>query len=176
MSGPLQPPAHFDPVTILRALADHGVEYVLVGGLAATLRGSPTVTYAVDLAPRLCEENLLRLVAALRDLGAVRFTDPQAPLQEPAVELLTERVEQFAVPVGYVDVLRSLRAVGGFDDLRERAESMDVAGVTVLVAGLDDVIQSKEAAGRPKDLAQLPALRALQAELRRRDTPPGDLA
>ncbi len=167
MSGEPEPPPHFDPVAILRALVEGGVEFVLVGGLAAAVHGSPTVTYDVDIAPRQSEENLARLAAVLRALGAVRFTDPDVPLEEPRAERFTERVEQFAAPMGYVDVLRSLRAVGGFDDLAGRAERVEVGEVTVVVAGLDDVIRSKEAAGRPKDLAQLPALRALRRELER---------
>jgi len=167
VSGPPEPPPHFDPVAILRALVAGGVEFVLVGGLAAAVRGSPTVTYDVDIAPRQTEENLARLAAVLQALGAVRFTDPDAPLEEPRAERFTERVEQFAAPIGYVDVLRSLRAVGGFDDLAGRSEPVEVGDVTVVVAALDDVIRSKEAARRPKDLAQLPALRALRNELER---------
>lgn len=167
MSGALEPPPHFDPVAILRALVAGGVEFVLVGGLAAAVRGSPTVTYDVDIAPRQSPENLARLAAVLHALGAVRFTDPDAPLEEPRPERFTERVEQFAAPIGYIDVLRSLRAVGGFDDLAGRAERVEVGDVTVVVADLDDVIRSKEAAGRPKDLAQLPALRALREQLER---------
>jgi hypothetical protein len=167
VSGVAEPPPHFDPVAILHALVTGGVEFVLVGGLAAAVRGSPTVTYDVDIAPRLTEDNLEKLAAALHGLGAVRFTHPDAPLEQPHAKGFTERVEQFAAPIGYVDVLRSLRAVGGFDDLVGRAERMQIGDVVVVVAALDDVIRSKEAAGRPKDLAQLPSLLALRAELER---------
>ena len=165
VSGAQPPPDHFDPVAILRALVGADVRFVLVGGLAATLRGSPTVTYDVDLAAEQSPGNLARLVEALRQLGAVRFKDTGAELEEPALDRLTERVEQFAAPVGYIDVLRELRAVGGYADLARGAEPVVVGDVEVLVASLDDVIRSKEAAGRPKDLAALPVLRALREEL-----------
>lgn len=150
-----EPPPRFDPVAVLRALVEGGVEFVLVGGLAAVLRGAPTVTYDIDVAPAQDAANLERLVAVLRALGAVRYTNPDA------------RVEQFAAPIAYVDVLRELRAVGGFAALRERADRIAVEDVTLLVGSLDDVIAFKEAAGRTKDLAALPALRALQDELER---------
>jgi predicted nucleotidyltransferase len=166
--APTQPPPRFfDPERILRVLDQHRVQYVLVGGLAATLRGSPTVTYDVDVAAEQSSTNLERLAAALDELGAVRYTDPEAPLAPPRADGFTERIEQFASPIGYIDVIREVRAIGGYDRLLAGAEAIDVAGVVVRVAALDDVIASKEAAGRSKDLAALPALYALRDELRR---------
>lgn len=159
------PPRFFEPDRIFRVLADHGVRFVLVGGIAATLRGSPAVTYDVDVAPEQSPENLERLMAALTELGAVRFTEPDEDIAPPRVDELTARVEQFASPIGYIDVLRELRAVGGYDRLVTTAEQIEVAGVAVYVAALDDIIASKEAAERPKDLAQLPALYALRDEI-----------
>lgn len=129
-----EPPPHFDPVAVLRRLVEGGVSFVLVGGLAATLRGAPTVTYDVDVAPAQDPENLGRLVAVLRSLRAMRYTDPDADLEEPTVERLTERVEQFAAPVAYIDVLRELRGVGGYDRLQPRGELVSVEDVEVLVA------------------------------------------
>lgn len=166
--APAQPPPRFfDPERILRVLDQHQVQYVLVGGLAATLRGSPTVTYDVDVAAEQSLANLQRLADALEELGAVRYTDPDAPLSPPRADEFIERIEQFASPVGYIDVIREIRAVGGYDRLLGGAEAVDVAGIVVRVASLDDVIASKEAAGRSKDLAALPALYALRDELQR---------
>lgn len=165
--APAQPPPRFfDPEQILRVLNAHHVVYVLVGGLAATLRGSPTVTYDVDVTAEQSSANLRRLADALGELGAVRYTDPDAPVAQPRADELTERIEQFASPIGYIDVIREIRAVGGYERLDESAENIDVAGVTVRVAALDDIIASKEAAGRRKDHAALPALYALRDELR----------
>lgn len=166
-SAALTPARFFEPDRILKVLAEHGVRYVLVGGIAATLRGSPSMTYDIDVAPELSGDNLERLAAALRDLGAVRYTEPEEDIAAPHAEEMSARVEQFASPIGYIDVLRELRAIGGYERLIEAAELIEVAGTSVYVAALDDIIASKEAAGRPKDLAQLPALYALRDELRR---------
>lgn len=166
-----QPPRFFEPDRILRVLADHQVRFILVGGIAATVHGSPSVTYDVDVAPEQSPENLERLAAALTELGAVRYTEPEEDLAEPSADELLARVEQFASPIGYIDVLRELRAVGGYDQLMAAAELIDIAGVSVYVAALDDIIASKQAAHRPKDLAQLPALYALRDELRARPRP-----
>lgn len=160
------PPRFFEPDRILRVLAAHDVRFILVGGIAATVHGSPSVTYDVDVAPEQSPENLTRLAAALTELGAVRYTEPDEDLAEPSANELSARIEQFASPIGYIDVLRELRAVGGYDELMATAELVDIAGVSVYVAALDDIIASKQAAHRPKDLAQLPALYALRDELR----------
>ena len=64
-----------DPKTILEALDHHRVRYVLVGGLAATFHGSPLVTTDVDITPERARDNLERLSAALKDLGARIRTD-----------------------------------------------------------------------------------------------------
>ncbi|MBW3603856.1 MAG: nucleotidyltransferase family protein [Actinobacteria bacterium] len=165
-SAALTPARFFEPDRILKVLAEHGVRYVLVGGIAATLRGSPSMTYDIDVAPELSGDNLERLAAALRELGAVRYTEPEEDIAAPYAEEMSARVEQFASPIGYIDVLRELRAIGGYERLIEAAELIEVAGTSVYVAALDDIIASKEAAGRPKDLAQLPALYALRDELR----------
>lgn len=165
-SAALSPARFFEPDRILKVLAEHGVRYVLVGGIAATLRGSPSMTYDIDVAPELSGDNLERLAAALRDLGAVRYTEPDEDIAEPHANEMEARIEQFASPIGYIDVLRELRAIGGYERLIEAAELIEVAGTSVYVAALDDIITSKEAAGRPKDLAQLPALYALRDELR----------
>ena len=60
----------FDPEEIIRVLARHGVRYVLVGGVAARLHGSPTLTEDVDVTPERSADNLGRLAAALGDLSA----------------------------------------------------------------------------------------------------------
>jgi hypothetical protein len=87
----------------------------------------------------------------------------------PTAGDFTYLIESFASPVGYIDVFREAQAVGGYERLAARAEPVEVAGVEILVADLDDVIASKEAAGRPKDAAQLPLLYALRDELAAQD-------
>jgi hypothetical protein len=60
----------FNPNALLEVLHRHGVRYVLIGGLAAALRGSATPTFDVDITPEADAGNLARLSAALRDLDA----------------------------------------------------------------------------------------------------------
>jgi predicted nucleotidyltransferase len=85
-------------------------------------------------------------------------------MKPPTVDDFAYMVESFASPVGYIDVFRETQAVGGFDRLHDRAEEVEVAGLRILIAGLEDIIASKQAADRPKDRAQLPLLYALREE------------
>ena len=172
VGGPVDeppPPEQFDPVAILQALERHDVRYVLIGGLAATLHGSPVATYDVDLAPEQSRGNIERLAGALTEIGAVRYTDPDEPFTPPTVDDFTHLVESFSSPIGYIDVFREARAVGGFDRLQPRADRKDVDGIQIVIANLDDIIASKQATDRAKDRAQLPVLLALQEERGLRD-------
>ena len=73
--------ARFDPDAMLRVLADHGVQYALIGGLAATLHGSPLRTGDADICPSRRSENLTRLAAGLRTMDAkIRSPDAAAGL------------------------------------------------------------------------------------------------
>lgn len=165
-------PGPFDPNEIIRALDRHEVRYVLVGGVAARLHGSPTLTEDLDVTPERSAANLGRLAAALEELGA-RLAAPgvdgglSVPLDE---ETFSSPVMKFMTRAGEVDVVLEPAGVGGFDDLEPRADEFEVLGVRLRVASLDDIIASKEASGRTKDQAQLPVLRELAEELDRRRT------
>ena len=129
---PLEAPAIF---AILDA---HKVAYVVVGGYAAQLHGSTRVTTDVDVTPDRSADNLHRLAAALRDLGGgIRVDDLEAglPFEPDGTE-------------GYPDLVRT-------------AEPHTIGSVRVLIATLTDVIRSKTAAGRQKDLLALPELHEL---------------
>jgi hypothetical protein len=70
---------------------------------------------------------------------------------------------------GHLDLSYLPSGTAGYSDLAERAERLDLGdGLAAPVAALEDVIRSKEAAGRDKDRIVLPALRTLLAEIRRR--------
>ena len=161
-------PAPFDPARLLTTLAAHDVEYVLIGGLAGALHGSPATTNDADICPRRSPDNLARLADALVDLDArVRTdTEPAGLTFDRSAEFL-EVVELLntTTNAGDLDIAVTPIATGGYDDLAERAVRFDVDGVEVLVASLDDIIHSKRTAGRAKDLATLPVLEALRDEL-----------
>ena len=156
---------------LFACLARHGVRYVLIGGLAAVLHGSPLPTLDADVCPSRDPENLERLAAALVELDArirtphdaegVRFPHQAAFLK--GVELLN-----LVTRLGDLDLAFTPAGTNGFEDLVPRAVAMTIRGVTIRVAALEDVIRSKAAANRPKDQLSLPVLRQLLQEVRKR--------
>lgn len=162
----------FDPVAIFRSLERHEVEYVLIGGLAAVLHGSPLRTNDADVCPRRGRDNLERLAGALTDLDARLFT-ADGPVEFVCDVEFLERVQvlTLATSAGRLDVSFRPAGVDGYDDLVEHAVDYEIEGVVVPTAALDDVIRSKRAADREKDRVALPTLEALREALdQERDT------
>ena len=120
----------FDPVQICEILNEENVDYVVVGGFAAVIRGSSLPTRDFDIVPSRMPENL-------------------------------DRMDLTFTPAG---------RAWGYDGWRAGATTEIVSeGLTVVVASLDDVIDSKQAANRAKDHASLPYLESLREELRRQN-------
>lgn len=158
----------FNPEEILRVLERHDVRYVLIGGLAATLYGSPHVTTDVDITPDVEAANLRRLADALADLDArirVEGEPGGLPFDRSAEMLGRVALLNLTTRAGDLDLAFEPQGTRGYGDLRRRAVAIDIRGVQVPVAALADVIRSKEAAGREKDRLTLPTLRRLLERL-----------
>ena len=157
-------PPPIDPLAILEALARHGVRYVLIGGVAANVHGYPLPTEDVDITPELSEANYRRLAEALRELHArLRTgTDPDGvPFDVSAEALKRAAVWTLVTDLGDLDIVTEPAGTRGYRDLRRDAVDIEFEpALRVAVASLPDIIRSKEASGRPKDQAALPALRA----------------
>jgi hypothetical protein len=152
----------FDPKRIVETLNRHHVNYVLVGGYAAQLYGARRPTYDIDIAPSRALDNLQRLSKALRDLGAgirVDGLDEGLPFDSSAQSLRGLQMLNLRTPVGDLDLTFAPAGFpDGYDGLLPGAQPYSIGHVTVQVADLDDVIKSKIAAARPKDLDALPEL------------------
>lgn len=169
--------SEFDPIRTLETLHRHEVDFVLVGGLAAVAHGSSLATADVDISPSRRFDNLERLAAALRELDArirvaqdpdgVRFPVDAAFLaaQPLMLNLVTDAgdLDLTFAPSGFPD---------GYDELLPGAVVVRlVDGADTSVAALDDIIASKRAAGRTKDLAALPYLDELRRQIEDTDDP-----
>ena len=161
-------PAPLDPECLFRTLDAHSVEYVLIGGLAAVLHGSSAMTNDADIVPAPDDGNLARLSEALRDLDArLRVPDGPAVAFDPHPVLLRSMAMlNMTTRCGDLDLTFTPAALDDYDELRGASDTFELSGYRVRVAALADIIRSKEAAGRPKDHATLPILRALQEEIR----------
>jgi len=161
----------FDPLPILEALARHEVRFILIGAGAAIAHGSPIPTEDVDITPARDPENLERLASALRELGATLRT-PNDPVEFPVDGpfLNVGEIWTLSTPHGDLDISFVPSGTRGYEDLRRNAVELELGpGLLVSVASLADVIRSKQAAGRLKDLGQLPALRQTLEVIRERE-------
>lgn len=150
--------APLDAERILRTLAQHGVEYVLVGGLAVQTHGGVRTTVDVDILPSPEPGNLARLAAALRALSARVLNPGGEALAIDAAMSPRATLWQFATRHGAVDVLHDAPGAPPYDQLRERALTVRLDDFDVAVAGRDDLIGMKRAAGRPADLEDIAVL------------------
>jgi len=156
-----------DAEGILAVLADNGVRYVIVGGFAGVVYGSPYVTFDIDIVPDVAEGNLKRLSDALRALGARIWTqsEPQGlPFDHDARSLADANVWNLVTDHGRLDISFVPSGTSGYDDVARDAVHLTILGVPADVASLADVIRSKEAAGREKDRLMLPVLRQILQE------------
>lgn len=162
-------PDDFVPERLLGALVDHGVQFVLIGGMAAVAHGSPLPTRDVDVTPEASAANLDRLAEALRALDA-RVRHPDIPEGLPfacdATSLAAAIFWNLTTPFGDLDISFTPAGTTGYSSLVAGAGRIDFRGVSVLLASLADVVLSKTAANRPKDHRALPVLRELLAHQR----------
>ena len=161
----------FDLRPILGVLARHQVRFVVIGGIAAWLQGSTTITNDFDICYARDQENLERLAAALTQLHAnLRDVRKQGAFRLNACTLRAGSNFTFDTKYGSFDC--RVATAGGFDyeQLRRNADEMDLVGTRVPVASLDDLIRMKRAAGRNKDLIEVENLSALR-EVRDKERP-----
>lgn len=166
--------AEFDPERIVRTLDRHGVQCIVVGGIGANLHGAERPTEDFDLVARYDVDNLRRLAAAMRELGAyVRaggYVDEETLETSKALVhegfLGATEITTWDSEAGQFDVLRNIPGADGarrgYEDLAERAVEATYGGIVVRLAALDDIVASKEWSNRPKDRQALPELYRLQ--------------
>jgi hypothetical protein len=154
----------FRPEAIFEALADHGVRFVLIGGFAAMLHGSPYATFDVDVVPSVDPANLTALSNALKAIHARVWTNDEPDglaFDHSGGSLARSKIWNLVTDHGRLDITFEPSGTAGFDDLRRDSVSLAVGGHSIDVASLADVIRSKQAAGRMKDQLVLPVLREI---------------
>lgn len=147
-----------DAEEILRALAAHSVDCVIVGGLAVQTHGHVRTTIDIDLLPRPDPANLACLAGALNALCAHVVNPGNEGIAIDAAMLPRATLWQFETRHGAVDVLHEAPGAPSYDDLRARALEIRLGDITVAVAGREDLIAMKRASARPVDLEDLAAL------------------
>ncbi|WP_116996872.1 hypothetical protein [Desertimonas flava] len=161
----------FDPDRLVETLARHDVDYLLVGGMGARLHGATRLTKDLDCLPRFDEHNTMRLAGAMRELHARLRVNGLSDAESvkltshlPSPEFFRrDQISNWMTDAGPLDVLQDMPDRSGqrlvYEQLVDRATAHQYAGgITVVVAGLDDIVASKEYADRDKDHEALPEL------------------
>lgn len=164
-----------DTQTILSVLRTHGVKYTLVGGIAAILHQWSGSTADLDIVPATDTANLNRLGNALLELNAVVWADPtrtdliqgRKPPEADGFGYTAEGLRHVKVwhltsDAGLIDIAFLIEAIGNYLQIKPEAEEREVFGFHISIASLDQIIASKRAVARPKDLRVLPELEELR--------------
>ena len=158
----------FGPADIFAALNAARVKYLVVGGLAVVLHGVSRFTWDVDLTVELTTVNVERLAKALRRLGFIPRVDApvlglaDATVRRRWIQQKHMRVYSFIQqksPPRVVDIL--INPLGRFDAIHRRRVTVKAWGVAVPLVPVDVLVKMKQAAGRPEDLFDIQALKAL---------------
>jgi predicted nucleotidyltransferase len=155
---------------LLSRLNSAGVEYVVIGGVAARLHGSTLRTDDLDVCCAMTEPNMAKLLSAIGALRPIFRNDPRRiPLPTTATSLARFNTMLLQTDLGAFDVLREVTGVGGYDEVAKHTTTVDIGGQHVRILDLDTLIQAKTAAGRDKDRIGVMHLEAVK---KRRQTPP----
>ncbi|MEP7000068.1 MAG: hypothetical protein ABI969_06300 [bacterium] len=151
---------------LLAALHDSGVEFIIVGGVAARAHGSARLTDDVDISYSRTPANLARIVAALAPMQPYLRGAPRGlPFDWSAATLRAGLNFTLTTSLGAIDLLGEMTGGGGYDDLLPHALTLTIFGRATHLLDLPWLIRVKRAAGRPKDLEVIAELEALQEEI-----------
>ena len=152
---------------LLRLLTDSDVEFIIVGGAAATAHGSARLTFDLDIVYRRSKENIARIVKALTPIKPyLRGAPPGLPF-DWSVETIEKGLNfTLTTSLGALDLLGEIVGGGGYEELSETTIPIEIGGVQCLCLSLERLIQVKRAAGRPKDLEVVAELQQIRDETR----------
>ena len=155
---------------LLQALVEGGVEFIVIGGIAANAHGAIRTTRDLDVVYRRTSDNLNRLERTLSPLEPyLRDAPPGLPFRFDAATLAAGLNFTLSTSLGALDLFGDVAGGGDYDALVANARPLNLFGVACPCLDLDTLIRVKRAAGRPKDFEVIAELEALREEQRRRD-------
>ena len=149
---------------MLQGLRSHEIKFVVVGGVAASAHGSRRVTDDLDICYETSDANVTALAKMLSKWDPYpRGIDRSLPFFMDARQFRTTPIMTLTTREGFMDVLDVVRGVGDYSNCSKRSTAVEAFEIRFRVLDLPALIAAKKAAGRPKDMDQLPELEALLA-------------
>ncbi len=146
----------------ITSLAANNVDYIIVGGVAISLHSSGYITQDLDLCYSRSKENIHRLVTALSPFDPMPRNWPEGlPFIFDESTLRNGTNFTFDTSIGAIDLLGEVKGIGDYTDALTNCVEFTVYGTRIKAFNLEALIDSKTAAGRPKDHLVLPELLAL---------------
>lgn len=148
---------------LLERLLRNEIDFVLAGGLACVVHGSPVVTYDIDICVSIDEEQVGKLRAALKDLSPRHRMNPSF---KPSFFDFPSKLEgvnniYLETELGVLDILSALNPIGAFEEVKKNAITVSLFGYPCKIVSLKDLIRIKETMTRPKDKETLLHLREI---------------
>jgi hypothetical protein len=162
-SSPVQPWPDFEPTALLERLAEHAVDFVVIGGIAAIAHGSARLTRDLDISYATNAENLQALGRALMSLDArVRGVHDEVPFAPDERTLRRTELLTLETSAGPLDLLARPPGSPPYDELRKQARRITLGSRPILIASIDDLVAMKLKAGRATDLHDIEELDAIR--------------
>ena len=159
-------------VPLLRRLAQERIDFVVIGGVAVELHGYARFTNDLDIVYATNAANLERLGSVLVELGARLRGFEDLPFVPDVHTLRRAQMLTLVTPLGSLDLLVDPKGSARYEEMRERALTVELDGVEIRVVALEDLLSMKRAARRPQDIADVDALLTTQRVRRRSEQTP----
>ena len=162
-------PDSYHPATLVQALVEGNVDFVIIGGVAVVLQAMPRFTKDLDICYSTVQDNLDALGGVLVALKArLRGIPEEVPFIPDGRALRHTQIMCLTTPVGDIDLLVNPEGAPTYKTLRRRADVMDLGGHSVRIASIEDMLAMKRAAGRLQDLTDIESLEAARRRKRSR--------
>jgi len=143
---------------ILEGLIKAGIEFILVGGLAAVVQGAPVTTVAVDIVHKQPSENIAKLLAFLKSIDAFHRRTDDKVIGPKEKDISGTGHALFTTRLGPLDVLAVIEEGKAYEDLLEHTAEIEFRGHTARVLDLKTLVELKRASTDPRDRQRLPVL------------------
>ena len=151
---------------ILEGLMEAGVDFILVGGLAAVVQGAPVTTMDVDIVHSQSPENIAKLVSFLKSIDAFHRRPDDKVIEPQEGDLSGMGHALFTTQLGPLDVLAVIEEGRAYRDLLEHTVEIAFRNHTIRVLDLKMLIQLKRTSTDPKDMQRLPVLEETLRQLK----------